>query len=101
MAYEHLLVREGAIASITMNRPERRNALSLAMMTELMTALRAVAAQPQTRVVVLGGEGPAFSAGHDLREMSGRDLSTYRHIFDVCVQLMTTLQAIQIGRAHV
>jgi enoyl-CoA hydratase/carnithine racemase len=103
MAYEHLLVREGAIASITMNRPERRNALSLAMMTELIAALRAVAAQPQTRAVVLAGNGPAFSAGHDLREMTGRDLNAYRQIFDVCTQLMATVQEIPqpvIARVH-
>ena len=62
-----------------------------------------VAAQPQTRVVVLAGNGPAFSAGHDLREMTGRDISTYRRIFDVCTQLMTTVQEIPqpvIARVH-
>lgn len=103
MAYEHLLVREGTVASITMNRPERRNALSLAMMTELIDALRALAAQPDTRVVVLGGNGSAFSAGHDLREMTGRDVTAYRRIFDVCTQLMTTVQEIPqpvIARVH-
>ena len=103
MAYEHVLVREGTIASITMNRPERRNALSLAMMTELIDALRTLAAQPQTRVIVLAGNGPAFSAGHDLREMTGRDLGSYRRIFDVCTQLMATVQDVPqpvIARVH-
>ncbi len=103
MAYEHLLVREGTIATITMNRPERRNALSLAMMTELIGALRALSAQAQTRAIVLAGNGPAFSAGHDLREMTGRDINAYRHIFDVCTQLMTTVQEIPqpvIGRVQ-
>jgi enoyl-CoA hydratase/carnithine racemase len=103
VAYEHLLVREGTIASITMNRPERRNALSLAMMTELIDALRMLAAQPHTRVVVLAGNGPVFSAGHDLREMSGRDINAYRQIFDVCTRLMTTVQEIPppvIARVH-
>jgi enoyl-CoA hydratase/carnithine racemase len=103
MAYEHVLVREGTIAAITMNRPERRNALSLAMMTELIDALRMLAAQPQTRVVVLAGNGPAFSAGHDLREMTGRDITAYRQIFDVCTQLMATVQEIPqpvLARVH-
>ncbi len=103
MTYEHLLVREGAVASITMNRPERRNALSLAMMIELIDALRAVSAHTETRAVVLGGNGPAFSAGHDLREMTGRDVTTYRRIFDVCTQLMATVQEIPqpvIARVH-
>ena len=94
MAYEHLLVGEGTIATITMNRPERRNALSLAMMTELIAALRELSAQPQTRAIILASNGPAFSAGHDLREMTGRDLPSYRRIFDVCTQLMSTVQEI-------
>jgi len=103
VAYEHIVVREGTIATITMNRPERRNALSLAMMTELMAALRALAAQPQTRAVIVAGNGPAFSAGHDLRELVGQDIATYRRIFDVCTQLMTTVQEIPqpvIARVH-
>ena len=95
MKYDNILVREGTIGTITMNRPERRNALSLAMMTELMAALRALAAQPQTRVVILAGNGPAFSAGHDLRELAGGDISSYRRIFDVCTQLMSTVQEIK------
>ena len=80
MAYENLLVREGTVATITMNRPERRNALSLAMMNELIAALRALSAQSQTRAVILAGNGPAFSAGHDLRELSGRNINAYRQI---------------------
>ena len=103
MAYDNLLVREGTVATVTMNRPERRNALSLAMMTDLLAALRALAAQPQTRAIILAGEGPAFSAGHDLREMTGRDLVAYRRIFDVCTQLMATIQEIPqpvLARVH-
>jgi len=103
VAYDNLLVREGTVATVTMNRPERRNALSLAMMTDLLAALRALAAQPQTRAIILAGEGPAFSAGHDLREMTGRDLVAYRRIFDVCTQLMATIQEIPqpvLARVH-
>ncbi len=103
MAYQHILVDEGAIATVTMNRPEKRNALSLGMMTELMAALRQLAARPQTRVIVLAGNGSAFSAGHDLRELIHEDLPTYRHVFDVCTQLMTTIQEIPqpvIARVH-
>jgi enoyl-CoA hydratase/carnithine racemase len=103
VAYEQLQVHEGTVATITMDRPQRRNALSLAMMTELIAALREVSVQPQTRAIVLAGNGPAFSAGHDLREMTGRDLAGYRHIFDVCTQLMSTVQAVPqpvIARVH-
>ncbi len=103
MANEQLLVREGSVAAITMNRPERRNALSVAMMTDLIGALRGLAAQPQTRAIILAGNGPAFSAGHDLRELVGRDINGYRHVFDVCTQLMTAIQEIPqpvIARVH-
>jgi len=103
MTQSSLVVQPGPIATITLNRPERRNALSLELMTELMAALRDVAAQPETRVVVLAGAGPVFSAGHDLREMVGQDLPAYRRIFDVCTQLMSTVQEIPqpvIARVH-
>jgi enoyl-CoA hydratase/carnithine racemase len=95
MAYENILVEhDAAITRITMNRPERRNALSEALMTELSDAFRAAGARPETRAVILAGSGPAFSAGHDLREMQGRDLPTYRRVFDRCVELMTSIQQI-------
>ena len=103
MTYEHVLVRDGATATITMNRPERRNALSLAMMRELISALRELAAQPPTRAIILAGNGPAFSAGHDLRELVGRDINAYREIFAVCTQLMAAVQDIPqpvIARVH-
>ena len=103
MPYDHLLVETGAIATVTMNRAERRNALSLAMMRELIAALRQLAGDSQTRAIVLAGNGPAFSAGHDLREMIGRDLPAYREVFDVCTELMQTVQAIPqpvIARVH-
>ena len=86
--------RDGEIAVITMNRPEKRNALSLAMMRELDGALAAVAQDPDVRAVVLRGEGPAFCAGHDLRELVDRDVDAYRIIFDACVDLMTRIAAI-------
>lgn len=103
LRHENLEVRGGPIATITMNRPERRNALSLAMMSDLIAALRELAHAPQTRVVLLAGNGPAFSAGHDLKEMGGRDLAAYRHLFDVCTELMATVQSIPqpvIARVH-
>ncbi|MBI3785506.1 MAG: enoyl-CoA hydratase [Deltaproteobacteria bacterium] len=103
MAEQNVSVSEGTVAKITLNRPERRNALSLAMMNDLMAALRAVSAQSATRVVILAANGPAFSAGHDLREMTGGDIAGYRHLFDVCTQLMTLIQGIPqpvIARVH-
>ncbi|HUN29993.1 MAG TPA: enoyl-CoA hydratase-related protein, partial [Alphaproteobacteria bacterium] len=74
--------REGEAAVVTMRRPEKRNALSLAMMRELDAALAGLGADRSVRAVILAGEGPAFSAGHDLRELRGRDEAAYTEIFD-------------------
>jgi enoyl-CoA hydratase/carnithine racemase len=63
-------------------------------MRELIAALRALGADRGVRAVILAANGPAFSAGHDLSEMVGRQLADYRMVFDVCVELMTTVQAI-------
>jgi enoyl-CoA hydratase/carnithine racemase len=72
--YRNLLIRiDEAAARITLNRPERRNALSLELMDEMSAALREASAQTATRTIVVEGAGPAFSAGHDLAEMVGRD----------------------------
>lgn len=95
MNYEYLLVETtAAITRITLNHPARRNALSLALMQELNACLRAVGQAVETRVVILAAHGPAFSAGHDLREMMDRSVAEYRHLFETCVELMTTVQSI-------
>lgn len=93
--YEHILFeQDGAVAYVTMNRPNKRNALSVAHMQELIACFKAIGEDKETSVVILRGEGPAFCAGHDLSEMIGRDPDTYRHIFDVCCELMEAVQAI-------
>src|SRR6516225_10077382 len=95
--------REAGLITITMNRPEKRNALSTAMMSEMIAALREIGAQKDARAVIVAGAGPAFSAGHDLEELSGRDLAFYRHEFELCAELMQTVQAIPqpvIARVH-
>jgi enoyl-CoA hydratase/carnithine racemase len=95
MAYRHLLSeREGPLAIVTLNRPERRNALSLDLMLELIEYLDAIAAEPEARVVILSAAGKAFSSGHDLSEMTGRSITEYRRIFDVCTELMVKIQSI-------
>jgi enoyl-CoA hydratase/carnithine racemase len=104
VAYQHLIADcSGPIATITLNRPERRNALSLALMTELIDCLTTIGGARETRAVILAGNGPAFCAGHDLSEMIDRDINAYRQLFDVCAQLMQTVQAIPqpvIARVH-
>jgi enoyl-CoA hydratase/carnithine racemase len=95
-------VRDAA-AWITLTRPERRNALSLALMEQLIDALEIVAARDGVRAIVIAGEGPAFSAGHDLGEMVGRDSVFYRQLFDTCTVLMETLHRVPqpvIARVH-
>jgi enoyl-CoA hydratase/carnithine racemase len=93
--YQHiLLATDGPVATITMNRPERRNALSLAHMEELIRCLKAIGQDGEMAVVILRGNGPAFCAGHDLGEMVGQEPGFYRHIFAVCSELMETIQAI-------
>jgi enoyl-CoA hydratase/carnithine racemase len=93
----------GPAARITLDRPERRNALSLAVMRELLAELRRVGADDRIAVVVIAGAGPAFSAGHDLSEMVDRPDDFYAELFAVCVELMTAVHEIPqpvIARVH-
>ncbi len=93
MGFEHVHVAaDGPVARITLARPERRNALSLEMMGEILTALEALA--PDVAVVVIAAEGPVFSAGHDLSEMVGREPAFYDELFAVCTELMLALHAL-------
>lgn len=93
--YEHILFgRDGQVAYVTMNRPNKRNALSLDHMQELISCFKEIGEARDATVVILRGEGPAFCAGHDLSEMVGRDPAFYRHLFDVCCELMETIQAV-------
>jgi enoyl-CoA hydratase/carnithine racemase len=104
MGYECILVeRDAPLAIVTMNRPDRRNALSLDMMQELIEAFKTLGRDQDVQAIILAANGPAFSAGHDLRELVGGTITQYRHVFDVCTELMTTIQAIPqpvIARVH-
>jgi enoyl-CoA hydratase/carnithine racemase len=86
--------RDGPIAFITMARPERRNALSLEHLQELREALRTIGADRELRVAVVRAEGPAFSAGHDLSEMIGRDDAFFQELFSTCAEVMETIHEI-------
>jgi enoyl-CoA hydratase/carnithine racemase len=86
--------REGSLAVITLNRPERRNALSLDLMLELIDCLDGVAAEKEVRAVILGAAGKVFSSGHDLNELVNGSIAEYRRLFDVCTQLMAKIQSI-------
>lgn len=95
MPYQTLVEsREDAIAVVTLNRPQRRNALSLALMMELIECLNAIGRDGTVRAVILNAAGGVFSSGHDLSEMTGGTVNEYRRLFDVCTELMAKVQAI-------
>jgi enoyl-CoA hydratase/carnithine racemase len=95
--------RAGEVVTLNLNRPAQRNALSRELMQDVAAALGALGADPEVRVVVLGGRGPAFSAGHDLSEMVGLSLAEYREIFELCTRMMTAIHELPqpvIARVH-
>jgi enoyl-CoA hydratase/carnithine racemase len=102
--YHSLLADQGgAAARLTLNRPERRNALSLELMAELTAALREASAHARTRAIVIDGAGSAFSAGHDLSEMVARDESFYQELFGACTSMMRTIHELAqpvIAKVH-
>ena len=81
---------DGGVLRLILNRPAARNALSVGLMTALAQALDRAAADKACRVVVIAGAGPAFCAGHDLRELRQRPRSreAYERVFAQCSELM-------------
>jgi enoyl-CoA hydratase/carnithine racemase len=92
------------VVALTMNRPEAFNALSEAMLEALQRELDAIAAEERARVVVLGGAGKAFCAGHDLKEMRAAPaLGYYERLFAQCGRMMMAIQRLPvpvIARVH-
>lgn len=103
---EPVLLRHdnGAVCTLTMNRPRQFNALSEAMLDALEHALAELADDQATKVVVLAGNGRAFCAGHDLKEMRQRPREEYyRALFERCSDVMQGLIALPkpvIARVH-
>jgi enoyl-CoA hydratase/carnithine racemase len=84
--------RADGVLRLTLNRPEARNALSIELMTALVEALGRAADDPHSRVAVIAGAGPAFCAGHDLRELrQDARRETYQRIFALCSELMLAI----------
>jgi enoyl-CoA hydratase/carnithine racemase len=105
LAEQTLLRRDSdGIAWLTMNRPAARNALSVNLMEALVAELQAIGAEPAVKVVVIGGAGPAFCAGHDLREMRARpERAAYEETFAACSRLMLSVVRLPkpvIARVH-
>src|SRR6202011_4865767 len=83
-----LLEARDGVARLTLNRPERRNALSRDLLARLDDILTEIAANSALRVVVLGARGPVFCSGHDLGEMVGCPDPPYRELFGLCASVM-------------
>jgi enoyl-CoA hydratase/carnithine racemase len=100
---EHITVaRDGDFATITMNRPQRRNALSLPHLRELIAAFTD-AGSSDARGVVLAGNGPVFCAGHDFADVAGQDLISVRQLLATCTELMSLIQQVPqpvVARVH-
>ena len=103
MNYQHILLStDGAITTITLNRPEKRNALAMPVMLELTNALQSVT-QSDARGVILAANGPVFSAGHNFGDMAGASLEEARELFAVCTVMMNTIQSMPqpvIAKVH-
>jgi enoyl-CoA hydratase/carnithine racemase len=92
-----------AVARLTLNRPDRRNALSSELLRELDLALARIADDTRVRAVVIAGRGPVFCSGHDLGEMVGRSAEDYRGLFSLCSAVMLRLRRLPqpvIARVH-
>ena len=103
MQHDKLLIslHEG-IATVTLNRPDKRNALALDLMLELTSALRDIADSAAVGVI-LAAKGPVFSAGHNFGDMAGATVEQTRQLFAVCTEMMDTLQAMPqpvVARVH-
>jgi enoyl-CoA hydratase/carnithine racemase len=103
MGFEHILVeRSGEFTTVTMNRPQRRNALSLGHMRELITAFTE-AGSSDALGIVLAGNGPVFSAGHDFADVVDAGLPEVRALLMTCTELMTLMQQVPqpvVARVH-
>jgi len=103
MAFDHILVdRSGEFTTITMNRPDRRNALSAAHMRELIAAFADVGSGDALGIV-LAGNGPVFCAGHDFSDVAESDLAGVRSLLRTCTELMNLMQDVPqpvVARVH-
>jgi enoyl-CoA hydratase/carnithine racemase len=99
---EVLVAHDGDYATITLNRPARRNALSLQMLRALIDAFTEVAGSDALGIV-LAANGPVFSAGHDFADIAGADHEAVRALLQTCTELVSLMQAVPqpvVARVH-
>jgi len=95
MAYEEIVFStQGPVAGLTLNKPEKINALSKKMIAEMIDALTGVSTDESIKVIVIRAAGKNFCAGHDLSELVGQGLREYKFIFDQCTQMMQLIHTI-------
>jgi enoyl-CoA hydratase/carnithine racemase len=103
MTYAHLQVeRDGAYTTVTLDRPEKRNALALDVLLELDGVFEEIG-KSDALGVILAANGPVFSAGHNFGDLRGANLDDARHLFAVCTQMMNRVQEIPqvvVARVH-
>lgn len=91
-----LFEKEGPLGWLTLNKPEKRNALSLELMNDMLEKLDLLTTDQDIRIVIIRGKGPAFCAGHDLSEMTGANIGAhhFHNIFSLCAKMMQALNAL-------
>jgi enoyl-CoA hydratase/carnithine racemase len=103
MNTHHLLVeRQADIVTVTLNRPEHRNALSRPLLLELTQVLQNIG-DSDARGVIMAANGPVFSAGHHFADMAGQTHADLRELFRICTAMMDSLQSLPqpvVARVH-
>ena len=94
MQSELLVGDESGVRTVTLNRPERRNALSTALMRELVDVLDETAARDDVAVLVVRGAGPLLSTGHDLQELADRSRAEYAALFELADTLFESIRGL-------
>ena len=95
MTYDNILYEEKEkIGLLTLNRPKKRNALSVDLLREFSSCLRKAEKEKNAHVIIVKGAGPAFCAGHDMKEILDNELNDIRHLFQTCLDLMILIHSI-------
>ena len=95
MKYRTIVYEERErVGVLTLNRPEKRNALSLEMLEECANCIQDAGAQRHVKVLIIRGAGDHFCAGHDLNEILNQDIGDIRRLFATCMELMMLIQGI-------